>query len=261
MKQLLKGAARNFGYEIRRIPQDDWLEPLDMLNRLREGQAGELAHFLRYAVAHYEDSSAQLFQDLLVLSLTGEKRGGFFVEFGAADGMFLSNTYLLETKYGWDGILAEPSKVWHEKLSENRRCKIDRRCVWTASGEMLKFSESTLNDISTISVFKASDSLDRSDSIEYDVETISLNDLLAAHNPPKDFEYLSIDTEGSELTILRSLDFSKWKPRIVTVEHNYTPAREEIRSLLTSHGYTRIFDNLSRWDDWYVLTPLWRHKP
>jgi FkbM family methyltransferase len=252
MKQFIRMAVRNFGYEVRRIPQHDWLEPLDMLNRLRDGRDGELERFLRYAVANYNVSHAQLFQDLLVLSLTGEKRAGFFVEFGAADGKFLSNTYLLETKFGWNGILAEPSKSWHDRLAKNRECVIERRCVWTATGEKLKFSESSSNDISTISAFKDIDSNDRSHSIEYDVETISLNDLLETNNAPKAFDYLSIDTEGSELTILESLDFAKWNPAIITVEHNFTPARQEIFSLLSSRGYMRIFDSVSRWDDWYI---------
>jgi len=233
MKQFLKSAARNLGYEIRRIPQHDWFEPLDLLNHLRDGANGDLENFLRYAIANYQDSHAQLFQDLLALSLTGEKRGGFFVEFGAADGKFLSNSYLLETKFGWNGILAEPSKAWHDQLTKNRQCRIDSRCVWTTSGEMLKFSESASNDISTISAFKGADNLDRSDSVEYDVETISLNDLLETHGAPKDFDYLSIDTEGSECTILSSLDFAKWQPRIITVEHNYTSARDDIYNHLS----------------------------
>ena len=65
-------------------------------------------------------------------------------------------------------------------------------------------------------------------------------------------DYLSIDTEGSEFEILNSFDFSKFKFRIITCEHNYTPMREKIFELLTKNGYTRVFKEISFNDDWYV---------
>ena len=60
-----------------------------------------------------------------------------------------------------------------------------------------------------------------------------LLDLLAAHNCPREIDYLSIDTEGSELPILNAFDFSKYDIKIVTVEHNYCePDRQQIHDLL-----------------------------
>ena len=82
---------------------------------------------------------SQIGQDLFVLSETGFKRNGYFVEFGAADGINLSNTYMLETEFGWQGVLAEPGKVWHSRLTANRTGPIEMKCVWRVSGETLQF--------------------------------------------------------------------------------------------------------------------------
>ena len=74
-------------------------------------------------------SFAQLHQDLWVLHETRHKRNGYFVEFGATDGVNLSNTCLLEREFGWRGILAEPNPAWHAALRQNRKADIDLRCV------------------------------------------------------------------------------------------------------------------------------------
>ena len=59
------------------------------------------------------------------------------------------------------------------------------------------------------------------DSREEIVETISLNDLLDFYNAPKLIDYISIDTEGSELDIIQNFDFKKRTINIISIEHNY----------------------------------------
>ena len=200
-------------------------------------------------------SKAQLKQDIFVLSELDCKTGGYFVEFGATNGVDLSNTYLLETKFGWTGILAEPAKVWAEALTKNRKCHIDYDCVWSTSGEVLEFNEVNAAELSTISTFSGVDehAATRTSGTKYPVTTISLLDLLKKYNAPRTIDYLSIDTEGSEFEILSAFDFDAYQFRVITCEHNYTPMREKIYNLLTSKGYTRKFPNLSHFDDWYVL--------
>ncbi len=85
------------------------------------------------------------------------------------------------------------------------------------------------------------------------VETISLNDLLLEHGAPRHVDFLSVDTEGSEFEILNALDFDRWRPRTIAVEHNFTPLREKLFDLLSAQGYRRMWEGFSRFDDWYVL--------
>jgi FkbM family methyltransferase len=203
-------------------------------------------------------SKSQNRQDLFVLSELNFKRDGFFVEFGAAGGIEDSNTYLLEEEFGWRGILAEPARAFHERLRANPRAHISTKCVWSESKKLLTFNEANWPYLSTVDAFSARDlwAERRQSGRTYDVETISLVDLLAEFSAPAEIDYLSIDTEGTELTILQSFDFTKYRFSIITCEHNFTPDRERIRALLERHGYVRKREQLSRYDDWYVHRDL-----
>jgi FkbM family methyltransferase len=206
------------------------------------------------ALQHFDFSSSQIGQDFFVLCELDFMQNGFFVEFGAADGLRFSNTYLLEKKYGWRGILAEPAKCWHGDLSIRRNSHIETRCVWGSSGEKLVFNQTSTAEFSTIDTFSSEDWAKeiRKNGIQYEVETISLVDLLKKYNAPRLVDYLSIDTEGSEFEILKHFNFDDYQFRVITCEHNNTPARAKINDLLSSYGYVRKFEDLSQFDDWYV---------
>ena len=200
------------------------------------------------------ESKSQLRQDLLVLANTNYKMGGYFVEFGATNGILLSNSFLLERKYGWTGILAEPGRVWTAELLSNRpNSKISTHCVWERSNQILSFNETQDPEKSTISIFRNKKiGYSRFRKVNhYEVKTVSLMDLLIENNAPEYIDYLSIDTEGSELRILQAFDFSKFSFGIISIEHNFREDRKLIFNLLTNAGYKRRFENISKWDDWY----------
>ena len=197
-------------------------------------------------------SVSQLGQDLWVLEKTGFKRDGFFVEFGATDGVTLSNTWLLEKEFAWKGICAEPNPKFFEQLRKNRRCIVADACISGQTGSKVKFI--LADAYGGIASFANLDShthnreayIDAGEVIN--LETISLNDFLIQQKAPTVIDYLSIDTEGSEFEILSAFPFESWDVRLLTVEHNFTPLREEIRTLLSSKGYQCVE---REWDDWF----------
>jgi hypothetical protein len=198
---------------------------------------------------------SQFGQDLFVLNELNFKKNGFFVEFGATNGINGSNTYLLENKFNWRGILAEPAKIFYDELNKNRKCFIETNLVWKNSKSRLLFHEDFAGGLSTIKKFIDHDTQIRKRNKEYILETISLNDLLVKYNAPKIIDYLSIDTEGSEFNILNNFDFNKYKFRIITCEHNFTPNKNKIHKLLTKNGYVKKHSTLVSFvDDWYVYS-------
>jgi len=214
------------------------------------------------ALSQIRISKAQLHQDLIALLLLDFKTNGYFVEFGATDGIKFSNSMLLESAYGWTGILAEPGKNWHKALKANRNAIIETRCVWEKSEQILEFNETESGELSTLEMFSSGDmhASSRISGKRYDVETISLQDLLETNNAPKDIDYLSIDTEGSEFQILRGLDFDKFGFNFISCEHNFTESREKVRELLETNGYLRILEEVSLFDDWYINEKLAKSK-
>jgi FkbM family methyltransferase len=261
MRKLVKSTMQlvfaRMGYEINRRELIQVLFSQYEVGRIYEWLSfGSSDNLPKYVLENFGRSRAQLQQDLVAqwyISSNEINRTPYFVEFGATDGMTLSNTYLLEKEFGWDGLLCEPGKRWQSKLARNRSCKIDERCVYSTTGMTIPFTEASEGELSTISSFAESDSWSdsRKNSKEYIVETVSLEDLLLENNAPKRIDYLSVDTEGSEYEILKNFNFDNWEIDFISVEHNFTQKREEIYTLLSSLGYSRKYTSISKWDDWY----------
>jgi FkbM family methyltransferase len=219
----------------------------------------DLSGFVMFAARLARRSKAQIFQDLWALWETDWKRDGYFVEFGAATGVNLSNTWLLEKEFGWTGILAEPNPDFHASLAESRACRIVHDCVYSRTGDTLRFLATPIGEVSRLADV-VPDDVHETDGIrtgpdtrEIEVTTISLNDLLEQGNAPAVIDFMSIDTEGSELDILSAFDFSRRQVRLICVEHNFTPLRDALHDLLTANGYRRKWTEFTRFDDWYVL--------
>jgi FkbM family methyltransferase len=196
-------------------------------------------------------STSQLGQDLWVLEKTGFKKGGYFVEFGATDGVRLSNTYLLEKEFEWTGLCAEPNPEFLVKLKRNRSCTVCADCVAGESGRQVEFL--LADEFGGIAEYCLDQHNKRRQAYRdlgktLVISTVSLDELLRKHNAPRTIDYLSIDTEGSEYDILRHFPFDEWDMRLISVEHNFMPIREDIRKLLESNGY---FCQEAQWDDWY----------
>lgn len=261
--EIANFVLRHLGLQIVRSKNySENMKELGKIQNLRflESRNGFLFEFLKKVSSdemifkNLSESKGQLYQDLFVLDHLSWKKNGYFVEFGATDGINLSNTYILEKIFNWNGVLAEPGQNWHQSLEKNRSCKISKECVWTTSGEEIQFLESEYPEFSTIEQFQDYDGLtsSRNPSSKYRVNTISLEDLLKQSQSPKHIDYMSIDTEGSELKILKSFPFDKYTFGVLTVEHNHSRNESEIDAFLSLQGYERVHKEVSQFDGWYI---------
>ena len=207
----------------------------------------------------FEISQSQICQDFLVLSVFGPKYIGTFVEAGACDGYFCSNTLLLEKSFNWKGILVEPNSYWRDHNQV-----ICRAATWydgclSKNCGVIDFKKVESPELSGIANHQQNDSWnkERKKSSIGSVKFISLGKLLEISDFGDQIDYLSLDTEGSEFEILSSIDFNRIQIGIITVEHNYNKTkRDSIFTLLTSRGFARVMQNISDHDDWYISQTL-----
>ena len=220
-----------------------------------------LLNFIEYIKNFENNFKSQLYQDLFASFIVKNNFDKTFLEFGATNGVDLSNTYTLENKFLWSGALAEPDLNWIESLKKNRtKSKIITKCIWSKSGEKKNFFSSKVGVLSTLDDFKNSDinsmpgnTAQRiKEGVNIEVDTISLNQVIRDEFNNISPSYISIDTEGSEFEILSSFNFSKYHPAVFTIEHNFTDLQYKIDQLMLDNNYVRIFRKLTAFDAWYI---------
>jgi len=198
-------------------------------------------------------SESQLLQDVACVLATGEKKNGYFLEVGVGSGRTISNTYMLEKHLSWDGILVEPNLSSHDSILACRSARLERRAAASVGGQTVEFEEAVdAGEHSRLA--KLNNRSERNDKLRtYQVETVTLNDLLAEHGSPSEIDYLSLDTEGSELDILKGLDLERYRFGFMTIEHNYAPGVvEALHSILAPRGYRQILPDISQFDAWFI---------
>jgi len=203
-----------------------------------------------------QDLVAQYLSSVMIKKVSPETTA-YFVEIGANDGKYLSNTFTLENTFGWNGLLSEVNSSLTQTLFLNRpKSKIDVRAVDEISGILKVFKQSKNSEYSALEGFSVhTDQF--IDSISEVVETINLTDLLEELKSPKCIEFLSIDTEGNEFNILKGLNFKMFRFNYIAVEVNdidgeVSRNQEEITKILSSNGYIRILEEVSLWDQWWI---------
>lgn len=182
-------------------------------------------------------------------------RQGVFVELGAGDGATLSNSLAFEEKLGWTGLLIEPVSVLFEKLQRNRpKAKCVNACVSGRAGYRL-FAEDGLNSGMSDRNLRESD-----DDVQL-VHCRSLGDLIDQHlgAAGSHIDYLSLDTEGTELEILRAFDFQRHVVDVMSIEvHDSLPPETYARlsALLARKGF-RFLERLVVDEIWVRQRGQW----
>lgn len=164
-----------------------------------------------------------------------KKDKGFFLEIGADDGIRFSNCKFFEETLNWDGIAIEAREQAYNKLINNRKCN----CIHAVLSDIEE--NTTFLDIKGYGlglsglidkydkrhVVRINNDIKNTNNEGHDiinVKTEKLNNILDKYNVTN-IDFLSIDTEGSEIDILKTLDFNKYNINVITIEDNYNDSK------------------------------------
>jgi FkbM family methyltransferase len=161
-----------------------------------------------------------------ILEIFKHKKNGYFVDIGAYDGFSISNTKILED-LGWDGVCIEPHPNVYKELIKNRNCECVNCAIWNEDSKIKFLSLSGYTEMLS-GIFDSYDSR-HYNRIMSELKTYGGQSEIIEIDAKKfdsvvqktEIDFLSIDTEGSELQILNNIDFDKYQIKVICVENNF----------------------------------------
>ena len=181
---------------------------------------------------------------------------GFFVELGANDGISQSNTLHFEKYKNWKGILIEPIKFKYDQCVSFRSKKnIFFNCACVSKDYLKKKINLIYSDLRSVTIESKnlvvpnqhinSDDLNIYQTHkEYSVEARTLNSLFIESQCPKIMDFLSLDTEGYEIEILKGINFNEYRFKFMLIESRNI---ESLDNFLKKKNY-QLIDKFSKHD-------------
>jgi FkbM family methyltransferase len=189
-------------------------------------------------------SFSQFGEDLYIAKYFDPGYKGICIDIGATDGVELSNTYYFEQR-GWKAICIEANPAMIPSLKRTRanavHCavgqynnrEVDFNIVTLAGGNQTAISGLELDQ----RLMQSHAFLSPQVSI-VKVQERTLDNIIADFDWVTHIDFISIDTEGTELDVLKGLDIHRWGVKIFCIENNYNDP--EIEKYLALFGYRKI---------------------
>lgn len=205
--------------------------------------AFEISRFVfnRFAIHSYSQTG----EDRIVDYYLGSSKTGFYVDVGCNHPRKASNTFRLYMK-GWCGVVIDANQQLINEFRNERRNDVAVQALVSdspAEKVFYHFEEPLLSsaDSAHIERYQAEGRKVRRK------ETIlpqTLTSILSEKGVPRQFDLLSIDVEGFDLSVLRSLDLRRWQPRLIVCEvHGLdlnNPTTNPVVSWLLGNGYALV---------------------
>ncbi|MEI0607955.1 FkbM family methyltransferase [Brachyspira pulli] len=176
---------------------------------------------------------SEIEQDFISYLVFSGKKKGFFIDIGANDGIRISNTYFFE-KLGWSGICIEANPTIYEQLQKNRNCDLYNVAILDKKMDNVKLVNYEGHSL------MAKVDMSGSNESSINIKSITFDELMNNYKNITSIDLLSIDVEGFELNILKTIDFNKYDIKLIIVENN----EEEgiLKEYMKSKGYRLLID-------------------
>ncbi len=190
-------------------------------------------------------------EDVMLRRFFGDQASGFYIDIGAHDPRIGSVTQHFFLS-GWRGINIEPLPAFFQRLVAARPNDINLNvAVSEKSGTLDLIVDHTEPGLSTMTQELADEYAHAGHHLErIQVPTRPLAGIVGEYCADRTVDFLKIDAEGHELEILRGIDLSLWRPRVILIEAGYKP--EVWAPIIVNAGYVLAGSDL--WNRYYVRT-------
>ena len=173
--------------------------------------------------------------NLKILKYLKSIKNGFFIEAGSHDGIFQSNTLILEN-HGWNGLLVEPSESLFNKCRQNRCCIVDNYALVS-----FDYKKNSIRADEDGILMKSNDGITIMSSDDDGLcPVITFTELCLKYNIKK-VDFFSLDVEGYEMEVLNGIDFNNIDINYILIEINYSTVKlSNLTKYMRSKGYWRV---------------------
>ncbi len=185
---------------------------------------------------------SQYGEEIVINNFFRNKKEGFCVDVGAADGVRFSNSRHLIESMEWTALLVEPHPTYFRQLSRlyknNERVSLENIAVYSTSGEMpfYLYGHDEHAQVSTLSKnFKERVCDKHGDKYEKKPILVQVRTLEKILKVLPQVDFLSVDCEGVDMEVLKSNNWDEFRPTLVCVEHSMP--KTELDSFMKSVGY------------------------
>lgn len=185
--------------------------------------------------AKYQTKYSMGPEEWILRELLADRRDGIFVDVGAADARFLSNTYYFEQALDWSGIAIDPQVVYADGYATYRpRTRFRPFFVSDRSDAQVPFFVADQRESSS-SDRQWAEGYTEGAVEEVTVSTVTLDDLLDREGITQ-IDLLSMDIEGHEPQALAGFSIDRFRPAVVVIEA-LEATRQPVLDYFTRHGY------------------------
>ncbi len=202
--------------------------------------------FLRDARSYFHYKSKGEFsqhgEDVFLAKYFASQPKGFYVDIGSSHPFRISNTYSLYRR-GWSGIAVDaiPTFAWLYRLWRPRDVFVNVG-IGADAGRMIynELTPSVLSSFDEGYVKRFVESGEAAIHRRYEVDVITPNTLLERYCSDRKIDFLSIDVEGFDYAILSAINFTRFRPSLISVEFNTEGDRQAMLTLFTSMRYEPV---------------------
>lgn len=213
-------------------------------------------------------SYAQNFEDVMLWRALKHISGGFYIDVGANDPSIDSVTRAFYER-GWHGINIEPLPSHTADLRAQRERDINLQCAAGAESGELALWECDVRGWATASQEVIAQHAANGHEGRFQKVPVRRLAEICEEFVSGDIHFLKIDVEGFEVSVIRGMDFSRFRPWILIIEatkpNSTTEANDEWESIVLGAGYLLAYcDGLNRFyvaDEHLELLPAFKYPP